>query len=399
MGHFRSLLRISLPIILIGLGTSLSGAEAPTDYSKDINWLCKPKRVDACELDLSATSIPADGSETVVPFIRTGNEKKIDCFYIYPTVSLQDAESSNLEQESAQFSRIRSQFSRYANSCRLFAPMYRQVTLKLMAEYATDLKAFNPNKVMAAAPQYKTAYEDVLAAWKHYLENDNQGRGVILIGHSQGSFLLRDLIKREIDGTDLQRKLVSAHLGGVVIAASEGDPNKNEFKTIPACTNSNQTGCFISYSSFEASAPPPEWSQAFGMSKVEGTVNNCSNPAEISGDDGKLIPYIDTSRLTDDGKSTLQWTDGSKPIATPFVTLPDFYQATCVERPDGAGYLAIDYIDKNDNDDLRLKNMPGHVVVASTLLSNWGIHDADMELFMGNLVKIASEQAANWHQP
>ena len=274
--------------------------------------------------------------------------------------------------------------------------MYRQVTLKLMAEFATDLKAFNPNEVMAAAPQYKLAYDDVLAAWKHYLDHDNQGRGVLLIGHSQGSFLLRDLIKNEIDGKDIQKQLVSAHLGGVVVAKSQEGTSKNEFKNIQACESSDQTGCYISYSSFEASAPPPDWSQAFGISKTEGTVNNCSNPAELSGDGGKLIPYIDAKRLADDGKGLLQWTENSEPLATPFVTLPDYYQAKCVERPDGAGYLAVDYVASGNNQDQRNRTMPGHVIVGPVLLSNWGIHDADMELFMGNLIKIAQNQSDSW---
>jgi hypothetical protein len=396
MGSFNHLVNASFAAILVALTASPISAEPAPDYAEDINWLCKPGRVDACELDLSATAILPDGTHSLVTFNRAKDDKKIDCFYVYPTVSLQDAESSNLAQESAQFSRIRSQFSRYSNSCRLVAPMYRQVTLKLMAEYATDLKAFNPNEVMAAAPQYKLAYGDVSAAWKYYLEHENQGRGVILVGHSQGSFLLRDLIKNEIDGKDIQKKFVSAHLGGVVVATSKTDASLNEFKNVPVCESGSQTGCYISYSSFDASAPPPDWSQAFGMSKTKGTVNNCSNPAELSGDDGKLIPFIDASRISDDGKGLMQWTQSQQALPTPFLTLPDFYKAKCVERSDGAGYLAVDFTNDVSAHDQRNRIMPGHVIVGPVLLSNWGIHDADMELFMGNLIKIAASQAASW---
>ena len=31
---------------------------------------------------------------------------------------------------------------------------------------------------------------DVVAAWRHYLDHDNRGRGVVLIGHSQGTGML-----------------------------------------------------------------------------------------------------------------------------------------------------------------------------------------------------------------
>jgi len=44
-----------------------------------------------------------------------------------------------------------------------------------------------------------TPYDDVRDAWHHYLEHDNQGRGVVLVGHSQGSFILAELIRQEID--------------------------------------------------------------------------------------------------------------------------------------------------------------------------------------------------------
>ena len=43
------------------------------------------------------------------------------------------------------------------------------------------------------------AYADVREAWRTYLRKYNHGRGVVLIGHSQGSFVLRQLIAEEID--------------------------------------------------------------------------------------------------------------------------------------------------------------------------------------------------------
>lgn len=398
MNKIRILLVLSLFLSLTGARAATDAPSAP-DYSLDRNWLCKPGRVDACATDINATAISPKGKQTVEPFVHASDdEKKIDCFYVYPTVSTQDADLSNLDQESAQFNRIRTQFARFANVCRLFAPMYRQVTLKLMAQYATDLRKFDPNAVLAAAPQYKTAYGDVVAAWKHYLANDNHGRGVILIGHSQGSFILRDLIKNEIDGKVDQKKLVAAYLAGVVIATSKIDASKNEFKEVPACAKAPQTGCFISFSSFDENAPPPSWSKAFGMSTVAGTTNNCSNPAELSGDNGRLIPYIDASRSTDDGKAPIQWVKRASTLGTPLVKLPNFLKAKCVTRDDGAGYLSVGFINPDASSDLRKRYTPGHVIVGPTLLSNWGIHDADMELVMGNLVKIAQRQAASWSQ-
>ena len=39
------------------------------------------------------------------------------------------------------------------------------------------------------------AYADVAEAWHTYLKRFNHGRGVVLIGHSQGTFVLRRLVR------------------------------------------------------------------------------------------------------------------------------------------------------------------------------------------------------------
>lgn len=372
--------------------------QAAPDYGIENNWLCKAGRMDACAIDINATSISRSGTQTIVPFVRTQKEKPVDCFYVYPTVSLQNSDISNLVQESAQFARVRTQLARYGNACRLFAPMYGQLTLKAMGPYATDLKAFDPNTILAAAPPYQSAYRDVVAAWKHYLANDNKGRGVILIGHSQGSFILRDLIKAEIDGKADQAKLVSAHLAGVVIANSSTDMTKQEFQSLHACSSGSQTGCFISYSSFPADSPPPSWNKGFGVSNAPGTINNCSNPAELSGDDGVLIPYIDATRKVDDTQNDIKWAAKSGPVSTPLVTLPNFFKAKCVTREDGTGYLAIGFVSSNKSKDVRNRYVPGHLYIGPTLLSNWGTHDADLEFTIGNLIKVAASQGAAWQK-
>src|SRR5262245_61374712 len=60
---------------------------AANDYSADASWLCRPGRQDACAVDLSTTVVGADGSLTVERF-APDPDPPIDCFYVYPTVSL-----------------------------------------------------------------------------------------------------------------------------------------------------------------------------------------------------------------------------------------------------------------------------------------------------------------------
>src|SRR5260370_15511573 len=93
------------------------------------------------------------------------------------------------------------------------------------------------------------AYNDVLDAWNYYLEHDNQGRGVVLIGHSQGSFVLTELIKNEIDGKPVQARLVSALLLGMNLAVPRGKDVGGSFHHVPLCRAPRQAGCSGTYAS------------------------------------------------------------------------------------------------------------------------------------------------------
>ena len=106
---------------------------------------------------------------------------------------------------------------------------------------------------MSKGPQY----DDVRDAWRYYLEHDNRGRGVVLIGHSQGSFILSDLIRQEIDGKPVQSRLVSAILLGATQSVPMGKDVGGSFQHIPLCRKLGQTGCLVTYVSFRATSRPP----------------------------------------------------------------------------------------------------------------------------------------------
>src|SRR5262249_38523795 len=137
----------------------------------------------------------------------------VDCFYVYPTVSTDATGNSDMIPGPEEKAVVRAQFARFAGKCRPFAPIYRQITL-------TALRALiggNPIPMDRAL-----AYNDVLDAWNYYLEHDNQGRGVVLIGHSQGSAVLTQLIKSEIDGKPVQSRIISALLLGTSLPVPKG---------------------------------------------------------------------------------------------------------------------------------------------------------------------------------
>jgi hypothetical protein len=79
--------------------------------------------------------------------------------------------------------------------------MYRQLTLAAMGR---------ANAAGIESPDFLgLGYQDVRAAWRYYLAHDNGNRGIVLIGHSQGTSILTELIRREIDGTPVQSRIVS----------------------------------------------------------------------------------------------------------------------------------------------------------------------------------------------
>ena len=102
----------------------------------------------------------------------------------------------------------------------------------------------------------QVGYNDVVDAWNSYLANDNKGRGVVLIGHSQGSGLLQRLIPAEIDGKPVQKQLVSALILGSNLPVTNGGET-GAFKSIPTCKTADQVGCVISYVTFRDTVPPP----------------------------------------------------------------------------------------------------------------------------------------------
>ena len=115
--------------------------------------------------------------------VKPDRKPKADCFYVYPTVSDDDGRNSDLSIDPEERSIALYQAARYGLHCRIFAPMYRQITLEAL------FSGQPPTPKSGSSPTATS-----LAAWKTYLKKYNDGRGVILIGHSQGTFMLRQLI-------------------------------------------------------------------------------------------------------------------------------------------------------------------------------------------------------------
>jgi hypothetical protein len=353
------------------------------NYADAASWLCRPGRQDACAVDLNTTIVAADGRLTKEAWTADRNAP-IDCFYVYPTVSTDATPNSDMTADAAELNVVRQQFARFGSKCRPYAPSYRQITLAGL------------RRVLASPGDVATVfgaglqYDDVRDAWRHYLQNDNQGRGFVLVGHSQGSFILMQLIRQEIDGKPIQSRMVSAILMGATMVVPKDKDVGGTFKNIALCRSGSQTGCAISFASFRSTVPPPA-NTLFGKVADPTLAAACTNPAALGGGGGQLHAYLAKDGRTITGTAAAKpWVVPEQPIDTPWVSVPGLLTAAC-RTNEHATYLEIT-VNGNPSDP-RVDDITGDLGGGTQVLANWGLHLIDVNLAMGNLLDIVGQQA------
>jgi hypothetical protein len=365
-----------------------SASPSPTpDYRQDAAWLCRPGRHDACTANQDATVIAADGTRSVETF-AADKHPKFDCFYVYPTVSLDPTPNSDMTVGPDETAVAAVQAARFAKHCRVFAPMYRQVTLSAL-QAVLQGKPVQADRAMA--------YGDVKAAWDDYLKRDNHGRGVVLIGHSQGSGIIKQLLAQAIEGTPAAKRVISAMIPGTNLAVPPGQAVGGDLKSMPLCQSADQTGCVVTYVSFRVEAPPPANSR-FGVVPQPGMVAGCVNPAALLVGGNASGPVVTDAYLGARGAGLASlpmgaWTRDAAPVATQFVKVPGLISAACTETG-SFHYLAVTV--NADPADPRTDTIVGDVVVGGVTLKDWGMHLIDMGVEMGNLVELSDRQAKAW---
>lgn len=349
------------------------------DYAKPETWLCRPGRQDACAQPLSVTTIAADGTRTRGPAIVANANAPIDCFYVYPTVSNDSTGNSDMNAGPEELGVVFAQFSPLRTQCRLYAPLYRQVTIPALRSRFTGTPM---------ASDWGMAYNDALAAWEHYLAHDNQGRGVVLIGHSQGARILTDIVAKEIEGKPVHKQIVSVIPIGSNLMVPKGQDVGGAFKSTPLCRSASQTGCAIAYVSFRANTPPPEKS-LFGKPAGNNVVA-CNNPAALAGGIAAQ-PKVWFSKRADvsssAGKGSAKWQALVASVDTPFFAVPGLVSTQCVNDASGS-YLAVKVNPDNRSDDFG-----GDVVAGGNVVDTWGLHLIDVSLGIGDLVDVVGQQA------
>jgi len=370
-------------LFLIGAAALAAAAPLPAqtnapmpapDYAKDSTWLCLPGRADICSTPIPTTALKPKGygstGESVV-----AKDPPLDCFYVYPTVSTDKGMNSDLIVDNSEKLATQVQFARFASVCRTFAPIYRQMTLSAVAAFSAG------GNIDAAAA---LAYDDVLAAWRNFVRTRSNGRPYVLIGHSQGSLLLQQLIAREIEPVPaLAARMKLAILPGFDLFVPQGALVGGTFKKTPLCSDAGETGCVISWVSFREKNVPPDGAM-FGYAAIPGMTVGCVNPARPGATDWvPLDSYLYARSSLPVPGGPIQWSSEGPP-PTAYLHAKGLVSGKCVN--DGQrGYLSIRT--NADPKDKRTDRVGGEVALLGMFLPGWGMHLADVPEALGDLVR------------
>jgi hypothetical protein len=371
-GCSRSWRRLAVGVLggsLVGVAVVAPGAQA----KKATAWLCRPGIArDPCTPGMATSHLGNDGSLIEVDKPPIDRHPRVDCFYVYPTVSDDQGANSDLSIDPEEQSIALYQAARYSQECRVYAPMYRQVTVTQLLQ--------GPETITPA--MQRVAYRSAVRGWKAYLRRYNHGRPFVLIGHSQGTFVLRKLIQDEIDGRPaLRRRLVSAILLGGNVVVRRGSRVGGDFEHVPSCRSRADFGCVMAWSTFNAPVPSDAF---FGRSTT--TIDGRSGPRFHTLCDypgaRQLRTVVPTQPFAP--ATTIGLTNQAigfppmPPVSTPWREYDQAYRGRC-SSANGAHVLEID-------DGLGAP----HLNAVPT--AQWGLHLTDANIALGNLTVILRRQ-------
>ncbi len=172
--------------------------------------------------------------------------KDVDTFYVYATEYI----LSSLSEDAPDFATLDNAEMRqgvvieynahatvFEDSTNVFVPYYRQSGLR----YAGDIYKKTGNIDEAISGQ---CYDDITAALDFYFENYNQGRPFIIAGHSQGSAIIRLVLKKYFkEHPERYRLMVAAYVIGYSITKEDLE----DFPHMKFATGESDAGVIVSW--------------------------------------------------------------------------------------------------------------------------------------------------------
>jgi len=379
---FRRIGALAALVASFAIACAGFAAAAAAPAAAETLWLCNPRFASNPCLSSEQATVALGNGATFLQPAQPASNPPVDCFYVYPTVSSEPFQNATVTIGPEEEAIAVAQASRFSQVCKVYAPIYPQLTIPAIQGEVAGASVTEGAII---------AYLGVVSAFEEYLTKYNEGRGIVLIGHSQGAAMLEQLIREQIEPYPwLRKRLVSAIILGGNVIVPEGKPAGGTFKDVPACASVLQTGCVLAYSSFLETPPEhalfgrPESSVlglGSGAAGVEDPQVLCVNPTLLvqNGSEGALFPYYPTTPFPGKLGPVVQ----VPKAPTPWVTTPGEYSAQC-RHEDGASWLNLKFVGPPGDPRERIKE---------TLGEFWGTHLVDVNVALGNLVPLVGMQS------
>jgi len=263
-------------LIYFFLLLTISNLIFATDYAKQENWAALPTMQDNADWTPKGLQNLQDSA-------------KADVFFIHPTTDVTGfkgnaaIDDKSINRQTDNFP-IKYQASVFNESCKVYAPRYRQAALN---------NFFSKNSERSQEA-FDIAYKDVKAAFEYYLKNYNNGRPIIIAGHSQGSKHAQRLLREFFDGQPLQKQLVEAYIIGF-------PTYENQFQFLKVSESADDFGGFVSYSTFgqdtKIATVVPEYTNAVSVNPLNWStekvfVSGAENTGSLSKKSDEIINTV-----------------------------------------------------------------------------------------------------------
>lgn len=243
-------------------------AEAP-DYSKKSSWAALP------------SAYPAELTAVIGP----NEDKAADVFFVYPTLFSDpkdprynaDLSDADIRAQVVRLS-VSNQASAFAAAANIYVPFYRQSHIRVFDTELRDL----------IGDSWEIAYQDVKRAFEYYLAHYNQGRPIIIAGHSQGSMHASRLVSEFFDGKPLSEQLIAAYLPGAGI-------KPDFFSELKLLEQPESIGGFVSWNTYKKGALPKERYENYYKGSSTTNPISWTNSQKSSFDQHKGLLYYDKS--------------------------------------------------------------------------------------------------------
>ena len=233
------------------------------------------------------------GADRLLPDPAEPAPPQFAVFFVHPTSyynrATWNAPWNDADAETTARLFLRGLASPFNQASEIWAPKYRQAT---MGAFLTD--------DARAGQALDAAYGDVSQAFAFFVSSIDENTPIVIAGHSQGALHVMRLLKDEVAGKPIARRVAAAYVVGWPISLEHDLPALG----LPACATANQAGCIMSWSSFAEPADPSDVLDTYAAStgydgQKRGQSNIlCTNPlsgsigGEVAADanPGTLVP-------------------------------------------------------------------------------------------------------------